>query len=196
MAAPDYKYKLQDNGILCTLSGVPFVRMELNDINVFVHHLQPHVESIALDGVENVSILISYSSHCWTCKKSESNVDWQCVTIWDHKRPRSYEPTRHETSFHLPDLMRDISLNKIYVTPSDRNYGCYNATLTDHDGQFYTAYFTVKADKGRFDGMRHTFRIFVESAYPKNQPVKGSKTSFRAIIGQARLGKTVKYRRP
>lgn len=82
------------------------------------------------------------------------------------------------------------------MTPSDRNYGCYNATLRDVDGQFYTAYFTLKSDKGRFNGIRHKFRIFVESAYPKIQPEKGSKTSFRAVIGQARIGKTVKYRTP
>lgn len=178
------------------MSGVPFLGGELQDNHVHVSHLQPHVETFSLDDKDSVKVLISYSSHCWTCKEADAAEDWRHLLVWDHKRPRSYEPVRHETSFHLPDLMRQLSLNKIYVTPSDRNYGCYNATLKDVYGHAYTAYFTVKKGKGRFDGVRHAFRLFVESAYPKVQPEDGSKTSFRAIIGQARLGKTVKYRRP
>ncbi|WP_286698119.1 hypothetical protein, partial [Sulfitobacter sp. TMED3] len=79
-----------------------------------------------LTGGAVVKVLISYSSHCWTCKANEAQEEWQGLTIWDHKRARCYDPIRHQTSFQLPQLMGQLMLNKIYVTPTDRNYGCYN----------------------------------------------------------------------
>lgn len=161
-----------------------------------MRHLRPHVESFTLKDGEVVKVRFSYSSHCWTCKADEATDEWRGLTVWDHKRPRCYEPGRHLASFDLPDLMRGLSDNRIYVTPTDRNYGCYNATLKDGNGFSYTAYFTIRKGKGKLDGVRHQFRLYVESAYPKLQPEKGSKTNFAAIIGKARVNKTVKYRRP
>lgn len=193
---PKFRFKLHNNGAFHHTSGVPFMGHQLSDQDVEVTHLKPHVQNYNLGGGTVVKVLINYSSHCWTCKANEAQEEWRGLTIWDHQRARCYDPIRHQTSFQLPQLMGQLMLNRIYVTPTDRNYGCYNATLRDLNGHFYTAYFTLKTGAGKFDGVRHKFRLFVESAYPKEQQEEGSKTSLPAIIGKARQNKTVKYRRP
>lgn len=177
---------LNDDGSPC---GLP----EIDANEVSVPHLQPHVETYALDEREQVKILIQYSCHCWTCSYDEA-LHAGRIRLMDHNRPRALDPVRLGASARLADLMRGLPYNRIYVTRSDRNYGCYNATVRDADGLSYTAYFTLRRNKGRFNGIRHKFRLFVESAYARPQQEPGMKTSFRAMVGKAREGKMVKYR--
>jgi hypothetical protein len=54
---------------------------------------------------------------------------------------------------------------------------------------------TVEISSGRFDGVRHTPVLSVESAYRIAQPQKGMKTSLPAILAAALRGETVRYRR-
>lgn len=168
----------------------------VDDKRVEIPHLAPHVEKYEMSENDHINVLIIYSSHCWTCKEEDSPAEWNNVVFKDHKRPRCFDPSRHFFSHNLPELMRNIPHSKTFVMPSDRNYSCYNTTLPGRFGREYTAYFTVTKRKGRFDGIRHQFVIFVESAYLKQQPTLGMKTNFKAIISKAREGKTVKYRSP
>ena len=160
---------------------------------VAVAHLAPHVETFALDATDSVRILIAYSSHCWTCAFDPAAHAGRTVFM-DGARPRAFDPVRHDASVHLGGLLRALPQNRLYVTPSDRNYGVYNATLPDPAGGFYTAFFTLTPRKGRFNGVRHQLTLYVESAYARVQP-EGMKTSFRAAVAAAREGRTVKYRR-
>ena len=62
-----------------------------------------------------------------------------------------------------------------------------------NDRWYYTAFFTLKPHKGRFDGIRHKLRLYVESAHQRSQPEDGQKVKVAVIIGQALQGKKVKY---
>lgn len=186
-------YALSENGLIMLSNGQVCPLREVDASDVSVPHLDPHVETFRLDDKEDVKILIQYSCHCWTCGWVEA-LHQEKTRIMDHNRPRAFDPVRHHASVRLADLMRDLPQNRIYVTRSDRNYGCYNATLGDESGHYYTAYFTLRRDKGRFDRVRHQFLLFVESAYPQVQQEPGMRTNFKAVVGKAREGKTVKYR--
>jgi hypothetical protein len=61
------------------------------------------------------------------------------------------------------------------------------------DGTAYTAFFTLRPQKGRFDGIRHKLRLYVESAHHRPQPENGQKVKIAVVIGQALMGKKVKY---
>ncbi|PCJ87048.1 MAG: hypothetical protein COA52_14495 [Hyphomicrobiales bacterium] len=173
--------------------GNLFSETEIDVTLIAVEHLHPHVETFQLDANSHVKVLIQYSCHCWTCGWDDT-LHGEQTRFLDHAQPRAFDPTRFNASINLSNLMRGLPQNRIFITQSDRNYGCYNATLADDDGHFYTAYFTVRMKKGKFDGIRHKFVLFVESAYTKTQQEPGMKTSFRAVIGKAREGKMVKYR--
>ncbi len=114
------------------------------------------------------------------------------MQIMDGIRPRAFCPDRYGASAALGGLLANLPRNRLYLTPSDRNYGIYNATTILPDGTAYTAFFTLKPRKGRFDGIRHKLRLFVESAHYRPQPEDGQKVNVAAIIGQALQGKRVK----
>jgi hypothetical protein len=59
----------------------------------------------------------------------------------------------------------------------------------------YTAFLILRQQKGRYDGIRHSLTLFVESAYHTVQPQVGSKTSLTAVLSAALRGDKVKYRR-
>ena len=82
----------------------------------------------------------------------------------DGIRPRAFCPDRYVASSALGGLLANLHRNRLYLTPSDRNYGTYNnATTILANGTAYTAFFTLKPHKGRFDGIRHKLRLYVET---------------------------------
>lgn len=111
----------------------------------------------------------------------------------DATRPRVFCPDRYAASGVLVDLLGNLPNNRLYLTRSDRNYGTYNATTILGDGTAYTAFFTLKPRKGRFDGIRHKLRLYVESAHHRPQPEDGQKVKVSAIISKALKGEAVKY---
>lgn len=113
----------------------------------------------------------------------------------DGPRARVLDLARIEATKELADLIRGLDRHRIYVTAAERNYGAYNAGIVAEDGLAYTVYFTLRPDKGRHDGIRHSLRLTVESAYHSAQPEAGSKTSLTAVISAALRGEKVKYRR-
>lgn len=174
--------------------GRPCSLNQIDAADVSVPHLESHVEIFTIDATDSVKILIEYSCHCWS-RNFDPIADEGQIQFLDNKRPRVFDPERYKASTELNLLLKELPTHRIFVTKSDRNYGCYNAQLTDANGFFYTAYFTLRRDKGRFNGIRHSLRLFVESAYAKGQPEAGHKTSFKAVVGKARKGQMVKYRR-
>jgi len=159
-----------------------------------VEHLAPHILTITLPKGERVNILVVYSCHCWSEGFQDTKHDGQ-MKIIDGTRSRAFCPDRFIASKNLRELLEGLPRNKIYLTRSDRNYGTYNATKIFEDGTAYTAFFTLKAQKGRFDGIRHKLRLFVESAYSCPQPEVGQTVKAAVMVGQALKGTKVKYYR-
>lgn len=188
------QYLLSASGRLHHNNGQPCTAKEVDSREVAVPHLTPHVERWTLPRGENIGVLVVYSCHCWTSQyRSEPGVDE--LKIMDGLRARIFDSARFEASKELPELISSMQRFRIYVTSSERNYGVYNMRFTASDGLSYTAFFMVRKKKGRFDGVRHTLVLSVESAYRIAQPQKGMKTSLRAILAAALRGETVRYRR-
>jgi hypothetical protein len=87
------------------------------------------------------------------------------MKIIDGKCLRAFCLHRFAASVDLATLLTTLPQNRLYLTLADRNYGTYNATMLRPDGTAYTAFFTLQARKGRYGGIRHKLRLFVESAY-------------------------------
>ena len=185
---------LKPDGSVVQQDESPHPGGDIRADDVHVPHLEPHVETFALDQTDEVKILIRYSCHCWSCGY-EDRLHAGQLRFLDGSRARAFDPYRHDASIHLSGLMRNLPHNRIYVTRSERNYGAYCSTLMDAAGHRYTAFFTLRPRKGKFDGIRHKLLLVVESAYGRAQPEPGMKTNFRAVIAKAREGEMVKYRR-
>lgn len=179
---------LSDNGEAIVSPG------QIEHMLLHVEHLAPHILTINLPRGERINILVVYSCHCWSEGFEAEKHEGQ-MKIMDGIRSRAFCPDRYTASMDLKDLFEGLSRNRIYLTQSDRNYGTYNATKIRDDGTAYTAFFTLKAQKGKFDGIRHKLRLFVESAYSCPQPEAGQKVKAAAMVGQALKGTKVKYYR-
>jgi len=188
------RHNMTAGGMILLPDGRPFPGARINSDMIHLPHLSPHVEIWTLPNGEAVKVLVAYSCHCWTAAHDPGAHHGQ-VQILDGRWPRAHDADRFHASIALPAFIRSLNQHRVYVTASERNYGAYNASLVGADGLGYTAYFTVRQDRGRFDGIRHLLRMTGESAYHAAQLQKGSKTSLTAILSASLLGRTVKYRR-
>jgi len=180
------------DGTLTDISGVIVTPTVIENTLLYVAHLAPHILTITLPKGDVVNIIVEYSCHCWTRSFDDTAHTGQ-IKIMDGVRPRAFCSDRFSASIALGKLLATLSQNKLYLTPSDRNYGTYNATMMLDDGAAYTAFFTLKTNKGRFGGIRHKLRLYVESAHRRPQPEDGQKAKIAVIVGQALKGKKVKY---
>ena len=186
------QYRVTGEGVVLQQDDSPFPGDRLDAGLVAADHLSSHVEAFLLPQGESVGILVSYSCHCWTSSHEET-AHAGMLRFADGTRDRVFDAARFEASRALPELMRGLMGHRIYLTASDRNYGCYNASVIDADGLAYTAFFTLKAGKGRFDGRRHKLVLRVESAYLCTQPQLGMRASFVAVLSAALKGRMLKY---
>ncbi|WP_406721448.1 hypothetical protein RPE78_05550 [Thioclava litoralis] len=180
------------DGTLTDTSGAAITPQVIDSTRLHVAHLAPHILTVDLPKGDRVNILVEYSCHCWTRTFDTAEHAGQ-IQIMDGIRPRVFCPHRFAASKDLAELLGILPQNRLYLTPSDRNYGTYNATMMLDDGTAYTAFFTLRPHKGRFDGIRHKLRLFVESAHHRPQPENGQKVKIAVVIGQALKGKKVKY---
>lgn len=180
------------NGGLTNLEGTTITPAEIADTRLHVPHLSPHILTLSLPKDDKVNMLVRYSSHCWT-RTFDDSVHAGQMRIMDGIRPRAFCPDRYAASTDLHGLLDDLHRNRLYLTRSDRNYGTYNATTILPDGTAYTAFFTLRQQKGRFDGIRHKLRLYVESAHHRPQPEAGQKVNVAVIVSQALKGDKVKY---
>ncbi|MCY4196287.1 MAG: hypothetical protein OXD33_05130 [Rhodobacteraceae bacterium] len=192
------RYRLEANGQLsdarhqCVVSSGT---IDATDIEV--PYLRPHVVTFDIstkEKTDQVKVWVSYSCHCWSQKPVPGQT--HAIQVQDGGRRRIIDAARLQQSQSLRKMIEDLGNIKIYVTKSERNYGCYRAKQSDWT-QAYTADFTIKPERRKFDNIRCQFSLRVESAYTRGQPEKGgSKTSLRPVIAKAREGKVVKYRKP
>ena len=159
-----------------------------------VPHLTSHVAAYELPKGDIVKVRVIYSSHCWS-RAYDAGHDGQ-NRFMDGLRPRGFCEDRYRLSFSLKELIEGLPANKIYMTLAERNFGAYCATKILKDGTAYTAFFTLRGDKGRFDGVRHRLTLHVESAYmcPQPDPL-GQKAGFPALINSALTGKQLSFKR-
>lgn len=189
------QYRITEGGVLVPIDCEAFAGQEIDASLVSADHLASHVETYTLRKGDVVKVLVQYSCHCWSSEYDPAAHTPDLIRIIDGPQRRIHDPFRHEASYQLPELIRNLTQHNVYVTASERNYGCYNAQVRAADGLSYTAYFTVRRDKGRFEGVRHQLRLYVESAYHRVQPDTGSRTSVAAIVSAALDGRVVKYKR-
>jgi hypothetical protein len=180
------------DGTLTDTSGATVSVDVIESTRLHVTHLAPHVLTVDLPKGDRVNILVEYSCHCWTRTFDTTGHAGQ-MQIMDGTRPRAFCPLRFAASVDLAMLLGTLPQNRLYLTPSDRNYGTYNATMMLDGGTAYTAFFTLRPRKGRFDGIRHKLRLYVESAHHRPQPEVGQKVKISVVISQALMGKKVKY---
>lgn len=180
------------DGTLTDASGASVTAAAIDSSQLSVPHLSPHILTVDLPKGDRVNILVEYSCHCWT-RAFDTAAHAGQMQIMDGIRPRAFCPDRFAASVDLAALLGTLPDNRLYLTPSDRNYGTYNATMMLPDGTAYTAFFTLRPHRGRFDGIRHKLRLFVESAHHRPQPENGQKVKIAVVVGQALMGKKVKY---
>ena len=187
--------KLCEDGILKNQYGNIVVVSDISERDVIVGHLTSHVVSYSLPDRDTVKVRVIYTSHCWN-EAYDSNLHSGKIRFMDGKWPRAFCPERYRLSFGLKELIEGLPGNKIYMTPAERNFGTYNGVKILDDGTAYIAFFTIKGEKGRFDGVRHRLTLYVESAYLCT-PLKkiGQKTGFAALLTSAIKGKPLSFKR-
>jgi len=186
------RYTVAADGTITDTSGALITPAKIPDTRLHVPHLAPHILTLTLPRGDRVNILVVYSSHCWTRTFDPVTHAGQ-MRIMDNTRPRVFCPDRYAASVALGGLLANLPNNRLYLTRSDRNYGTYNATTILSNGTAYTAFFTLKPKKGRFDGIRHKLRLYIESAHHRPQPEGGQKVNVAAIVSKALEGEMVKY---
>ncbi len=148
--------------------------------NIEVPHLRSHVVTFDISTKEKtarVKVLVSYSCHCWSQEPVSGQT--QAIQIQDGSRRRIIDPARLQQSYSLRKMIEDLGDIKIYVTKSERNYGCYRAKQADWT-QAYTADFTIKPERRKFDNVRYQFRLRVESATRVDSRKQGIKDKPRS----------------
>ncbi len=186
------RYILNDNGTLTRNEELIFLK-EVTDNSIHVPHLAPHVIKIAMPRGEYIKIKIIYSSHCWSSIYDCEQHNFKPMIIMDNFQKRVFDVERFKGSKKLPEFLTQLSNHRLYLTPSDRNYGVYNASMIIDDFA-YTVFFTMKKNKGKLNGIRHSLLMRVESAYHAPQPSKGMKVNIFAVIDKALKGEKLKYK--
>ena len=186
------RYRLNSDGKL-SLENKIITLSEVEDTKINILHLTPHIIQFDMPRGDIIKAKVIYSSHCWS-KKFDPNIhDSSLMKILDNRQARIFCNTRYEQSKKLPNLISNLHRHRLYLTSSKRNYGAYNATMI-FNGLSYTAFFTIKKERGRLNKIRYSLLIYVESAYNAEQPCKGSKVKIYAAINSALRGKKLRYR--
>jgi hypothetical protein len=187
------RYTILPDGSLNGDHGVSVALARIDDRQIHVPHLAPHIISFHLPKGDIIGIKVIYSSHCWSESYDPNRHLNAAMFIMDGSRPRVFDTVRFEESRVLNIFLNELATHQLYLTPSDRNFGVYNAT-TIVNGVAYTAFFTLKKERNRLDGFRHSLVMRVESAYHAPQPSRGMKIKAAAAINAALLGKKLTFR--
>jgi hypothetical protein len=143
--------------------GTYFDGPHVDDTDVEVPHLTDTVLSYKLPEGDLFHVKVVFTSHCWTRSFQDGRDDDRFV-VYDHNKQRVFCQIRYGASIGLIRMLQGLANHMIY-NASDRNYGAYNATVKANDGQYYTAFFTLKRERGSLNGQRYRFVMRVESAY-------------------------------
>ncbi|MEF2548843.1 hypothetical protein VQ045_16920 [Aurantimonas sp. E1-2-R+4] len=187
------RFTINANGSLTADDGSAAVFKQIDHQLIHVPHLAPHVILVPMPRDDVIGIKVIYLSHCWNESYDPVRHVDAPMLIMDGIRPRVFNIVRFEESRVLPAFLADLSNHRLYWTPADRNFGVYNAT-TIIDGLAYTAFFTLKKERGKLSGIRHSLVMRVESAYHAPQPSVGQRVKAGAAIDAALKGKKLKFR--
>lgn len=186
-------YTLTCDGELLDERGEPAILAEVDSSLVRVPYLTPYVLSFAMPHGDVIGLKVQCSCHCWSENFDPAVHAPKPLIFMDGNRPRVFNSQRYNSSYGLADLLASLSACSLYWTPSDRNYGVYNAT-TIIEGKAYTAFFTLRKERNRFDGVRYHLVMGVESAYFAPQPSKGMKVRAATAIDAALNNKKLRYK--
>ncbi len=187
------RFVLTADGSMTSPDGKEVTATVIDDRFIDVPHLRPHVMQVPLPKGDTIGIKLVYSSHCWSARYDQALHGAPACLMMDGAVARIFDAERFRLSQILPDMLSDLASHRLYWTPADRNYGVYNASALI-DGVAYTAFFTLKKDRGKIGGCRHSLVMRIESAYRAPQPSKGMRIKFAAAIDHALRGSKPKYR--
>lgn len=185
-------YVISQDGLLFDRAGTCVTLPSVQDTDVEVSHLVPFVFSVDLPKGESTKVVVEFASHCWTDSFDAAKHAGQMV-VHDHRRPRVFAPQRYELSVGLPRMIRELAAHTCYLTPQKRNFMAFDGRLKLPSGEDYRVFFTMRGQKGRWDGVRYRLRMFVESAYPTSDPVVGMEVSFVNIVSKTLRNEKIRY---
>ncbi len=124
--APGQRLLLGTDGLLRSRTGRVWAGDRIDAARIEVPHLAPHVMTLDTGGTgggDAVRILVRYSCHCWSSGWDGGGPPPEFL-IMDGNRARVFDRTRFDASLELPDLIAALPEIQVYVTRSERNYGC------------------------------------------------------------------------
>lgn len=187
------RFTLTDSGLLIAADNTVCEADSVADVAIHVPHLSPHVITVRLPRDELIGIKVIYSSHCWCERYDEVRHGAARPLILDGGRNRVFDASRYTKSKTLPAFLENLGEHRIYITPADRNFGAYNASVME-GGVSYTVFFTLGKDRGKLAGTRHSLVLRVESAYLAPQPSLGRKVTWAAAVSAALRGRKLGFR--
>lgn len=134
--------------------------------------------------------IIEFSMHCFTRgfdKRNGETLDDVDAALHysDSRETRIFDFLRHELSEKLPDIARSVNKQACYHTGKG-NFFTFELLDENDEVQHYEVYFRVsKAKKG-------ILRLFVESAYIQDNPIKKPKINFFVIAHNTLTNKPIK----
>ena len=112
-------------------------------------------------------------------------------SIKDGKNSRVFCNDRFNWSTNLNNLFTNLENNRFFLSNAERNYGTYSVQVNNNKN-LYTAFFRLKNEKGKFNGIRYQLVLFVESAYFREKPKKVQNVKIATIVSKALEGEMVK----
>ena len=184
------KYKLIKDGNIIGSNNQIYNGKEINNTNISIDHLRDHIITIQLPKGQIIKIKVKYSCHCWT-RKFDEHKDEDQIKIMDGKNSRVFCNDRFNWSTNLNNLFTNLENNRFFLSNAERNYGTYSVQVNNNKN-LYTAFFRLKNEKGKFNGIRYQLVLFVESAYFREKPKKVQNVKIATIVSKALEGEMVK----
>jgi hypothetical protein len=121
-----------------------------------------------------LAIRVRFSNHCYSLEHYGDEQPEGSYFIVDNGRSRLFCPIRHEHSFCLPNLFRELCEKPtlpVALTAED-NWTIFRAQIPSpmFEGEKYWIFYRVKPNSVLPDGT-HLVDVYVESAYPRTTPV-------------------------
>jgi len=181
---------LQSDGTYHDENGnkISSTTVDADDVNV--QHLEPYVFRFQMKH-SDVGIRVVFSCHCWSETFDSLVHGPNCIIVRDGNKERVFCQNRYNHSPLIHGLIENMSDYKVYITTSERNYGLYNIDLSIGMDSYYTVFFTLKKDKGKYNGKRHSLSLYVESAYYRGLDCKLRGTKALAIVDATLTGKKI-----
>jgi hypothetical protein len=141
-------------------------------------HLEPFVfssEDLRQSLLLTYTINVRFSNHCFS-EKFDPARHTEAMVVWDGSRKRGFEPERHTLSSRLPDIVRALPTRKVYQTGERRNHVAYEILEEMPNGKIYRIFLNLRTAGMDSVRMGCNLDLFVESAYPATERLRGTST--------------------